>query len=299
MQRPDAILIAGPTASGKSKLAVDKALQWGGEIINTDSMQIYPVLDILTARPDKSDLQKVPHHLYGFAPLDRPYSAALWLEKARLQAEEIRSRDAVPVFVGGTGLYFRAIEEGLARIPDIPVEIRESVRSRLTLEGSEVLHEELTRVDPDGAARLKPGDSHRIARALEVVLATGQPLAHFQNQPGHSPIVTGISAEKIVLMPKREELHRRINLRTDWMLENGALDEVRDLLALNLPPHSTVLKAIGVRQLEKFLYGECAINQAKEHIKAATRQYAKRQSTWFNGQFDAGWQFCDPDPLKK
>lgn len=295
MQRPDAILIAGPTASGKSKLAVELALQWGGEIINTDSMQIYPVLDILTARPDKSDLKKVPHHLYGFAPLERPYSAALWLEQARQQTEDIRSRDAVPVFVGGTGLYFRAIEEGLARIPDIPDETRQLVRSRLTLEGSEALHRELTQLDPEGAARLKTGDSHRIARALEVVLATGKPLAHYQNQQGHPPVIAGNRVEKIVLMPKREVLHHRINLRTDWMLENGALDEARELLALKLPPHSTVLKAIGVRQLEKLLYGEFALNQAKEQIKAATRQYAKRQSTWFNGQFDAGWQFCDPN----
>ena len=294
VQRPDAILIAGPTASGKSKLAVEKALQWNGEIVNTDSMQIYPVLDILTARPDRGDLLRVPHHLYGFAQLDEPYSAALWLEQARQTAEDIWSRDSVPVFVGGTGLYFRAIEEGLAQIPDIPAEIRKAVRSRLKSDGSEVLHRELAQLDPNGAAHLKPGDSHRIARALEVVAATGRPLAHYQSQKGHSPIILEKSVEKIVLMPERQVLHQRINLRTDQMLDGGALDEVKAILALNLPPESTVLKAIGVRQLESFLYGEQAFNEAKEQIKAATRQYAKRQSTWFNGQFDDSWRFCDP-----
>ena len=291
MQRPDAILIAGPTASGKSKLAIEEALRWEGEIINTDSMQIYPVLDILTARPDAEDLKKVPHHLYGFAELAEPYSVARYLDDAQVIANDIWQRGRIPIFVGGTGLYFRGLLEGLAATPEIPAELRAEIRSELEQFGSEKMHRKLADLDPGGAANLRPGDGHRIGRAMEVILATGKPLSHFQKLPHSEPILAGKNAEKIVLMPQRNVLHERINLRTDWMIENGAIDEVRALLKLELPADSTVLKAIGVSQLGSFIHGKLSIKQAKEQIKAATRQYAKRQSTWFNGQFDQTWQF--------
>ena len=158
VQRPDAILIAGPTASGKSKLAVEEALRWGGEIVNTDSMQIYPVLDILTARPGSDDLLKVPHHLYGFADPALPYSVARWLEEAGSVAQKIWQNDKIPVFIGGTGLYFRGLLEGIAETPEIPANIRAEIRSDLTQFGSEKLHQKLTLLDPAGAAHLRPGD---------------------------------------------------------------------------------------------------------------------------------------------
>lgn len=291
VQRPDAILIAGPTASGKSKLAIDEALRWGGEIVNTDSMQVYPVLDVLTARPDADDLKKVPHHLYGFADPAAPYSVARWLDDAQSVAEEIWKRDRIPVFVGGTGLYFRGLQDGIAETPEIPANIRTEIRSELSQFGSEKLHQKLSSLDPVGAAKLRPGDGHRIARALEVILATGRSLSHYQNQPHSDAILAGKSARKIVIMPERALLHSRINQRADWMIENGAVEEVEALLKLNLPPQVTVLKAIGVSQLGSFLHGKLSLNEAKEQIKAATRQYAKRQSTWFNGQFDENWMF--------
>ena len=291
VQRPDAILIAGPTASGKSKLAIEEALRWDGEIVNTDSMQIYPVLDILTARPDAEDLLKVPHHLYGTAAVDEPYSVARWMEEAATVAADIWSRGRVPVFVGGTGLYFRGLENGLAATPAIPPKIREKIRSDLIELGSEELHRQLAEIDPEGAANLRPSDGHRIARALEVIRGTNRPLAHYQNQPHSTPLLAKKSCRKIVLMPPRNVLHERINMRTEWMIEQGAITEVAALLALELPAEATVLKAIGVRQLGSYLHGKLSLKQATEQVKAATRQYAKRQSTWFNGQFDEDWSF--------
>ena len=294
MERPDAILIAGPTASGKSKLALEMAELWGGEIVNTDSMQIYPVLNILTARPDEDDLARVPHHLYGFAPLAEPYSVARWLEDARRVSEELWSRDVVPVFVGGTGLYFRALEKGLAGTPDIPAEIRAEIRQNLIEDGSVALHARLTLLDPAGAALLRPSDGQRIARALEVITATGKPLLDFQNQPVSAPFLDGKSVHRTVLMPQRPMLHERINLRTEWMMEQGALDEVTQLLSLKLPDEATVMRAIGVRQLTDYIRGEQLLKNSIDGIKAATRQYAKRQSTWFRGQFSNEWSFSDP-----
>ncbi|MEP3015273.1 MAG: tRNA (adenosine(37)-N6)-dimethylallyltransferase MiaA [Hyphomicrobiales bacterium] len=291
VQRPDAILIAGPTASGKSKLAIEEALRLDGEIVNTDSMQIYPVLDILTARPDADDLKQVPHNLYGFAELGAPYSVARYLRDAQQMAKDIWQRDRIPVFVGGTGLYFRGLLDGLAETPEIPTDLRAQIRSDLEKYGSELMYEKLAELDPRGAANLRPGDSHRISRALEVISATGKPLSHFQNLPHSKPILDGKSVQKTVLMPQRSVLHERINLRADWMIENGATEEVKALLALELPSESTVLKAIGVSQLGSHLHGKLSLNEAREQIKAATRQYAKRQSTWFNGQFDQTWQF--------
>ena len=293
VQRPDAILIAGPTASGKSTLAIEEALRWDGEIINTDSMQIYPVLDVLTARPDAEDLAKVPHHLYGKAALDEPYSVARWVAEAQVVAENIWAPGRVPVFVGGTGLYFSGLENGLAATPEIPPEIRASVRADLIELGSEELHRQLAEIDPSGAVSLRPSDGHRIARALEVIRGTNRPLSHYQNQPHSTPILTGKSCQKIVLMPPRNVLHERINMRTEWMIDNGAVAEVEALLQLELPAEATVLKAIGVCQLGSYLHGKSSLKQATEQVKAATRQYAKRQSTWFNGQFDENWTFHD------
>lgn len=289
VQRPDAILIAGPTASGKSKLALQQALHWGGEIVNADSMQIYPVLNVLTARPSQGDQAIVPHHLYGFAPVDRPFSVAQWLKRANSEASEIWERGKLPVFVGGTGLYFKALEHGLAEIPDIPADIRQGIRSDLLRGGSEKLHERLQHLDPAGAARLNPGDSQRIARALEVVTATGQSLLEYQNRPTSPSVLSGKSVVKTVLLPPRSTLCERIDERAEWMIGNGAMDEVMELLKLDLSSALPVMKAIGVRQLALYLDGALSLDETTVEIKTATRQYAKRQSTWFRGQLGDGW----------
>ncbi|MEM9732689.1 MAG: tRNA (adenosine(37)-N6)-dimethylallyltransferase MiaA [Pseudomonadota bacterium] len=289
-KRPDAVLIAGPTASGKSALALQAAQHWGGEIVNVDSMQIYPVLHVLTARPPQEDLACVPHHLYGYADPAQTWSTERWRLDAQGVMAEIKAKGAIPVLVGGTGLYFRALDEGLSRVPPIPETIREDVRHRLVRDGSEALHGELASLDRAGAQGLAPGDSHRIARALEVVLATGKPLAHFQNQVDSPPLTQGMKCHRIILEPPRPVLHERINTRSEWMLNNGAVEEVEELLKLHLPHTATIMRAIGVPQISDYLAQTIDRKLLLERLQAATRQYAKRQSTWFRGQFDARWQ---------
>ena len=283
-KRPDAVLIAGPTASGKTSAALELAEALDGEIINADSMQVYPVLNVLTARPGAPELDRVPHHLYGHAPLDQPYSVAHWLSDVAPVFEDIVSRNKVPLFVGGTGLYFTALIDGLAEVPPIPQELRESVRADLKAHGSQWMHGRLAEHDAEGALALKPGDSHRIARALEVVLATGKPLAHFhKNQsPG---LLQNVSRRQLMLMPDRAELHRRINQRSGEMLASGAIQEVESLLALGLPDNATVLRAIGVSQVAAYIGGNISLQECENKLQIATRQYAKRQATWFNNRF--------------
>ncbi len=291
MQKPDAILIAGPTASGKSSYALEMAQQWGGEIINTDSMQIYQILNILTARPEKTDLQQIPHHLYGYVDVQRAYSVSRWLKDAGKKAEELWAKGVVPIFVGGTGLYFQALENGLADTPEIPFEVRNEIRNALLEHGSEKLHGRLKKLDPKGAAILRPTDGQRIARALEVVSVSGKPLAYFQALPVGAPLLRDKNCFRHVLMPERSDLHQRINARTEQMLEVGAVEEVRELLSLNLDPGATVMRAIGVKQISDYIQGKQSLKECTEKIKAATRQYSKRQSTWFRGQFSDDWQF--------
>ncbi len=291
MQRPDIILIAGATASGKSKLALDLAERWGGEIINTDSMQIYPRLRVLTARPDAVDMAQIPHHLYGYAPIQEAYSVARWLEDVKKTVDGLYARGVVPIFVGGTGLYFKALEEGLAGTPEIPSKIREKIRGELILGGSQTLYDQLIELDPEGAKKLKHTEGQRIARALEVVVASGKPLQFFQDQPVPTPLLSGKNCQRTVLLPDRAVLHQRISERADLMIEQGAIEEVRGLLALELPEEATVLKAIGVRQIRDYILGKQNLKEAIMRVKAATRQYSKRQSTWFRGQFSSDWRF--------
>ncbi|MEO0548157.1 MAG: tRNA (adenosine(37)-N6)-dimethylallyltransferase MiaA, partial [Pseudomonadota bacterium] len=288
--KPDAILLAGPTASGKSAKALQLAEQHDGVIVNTDSMQVYPVLDVLTARPSPEDFARVQHMLYGHAPLDQPYSVARWLDDANAAAQAVWAQGKIPIFVGGTGLYFRALDHGLANTPEIDPDLRRSVRDDLIEHGSGALYLRLQEHDPTGAEGLRPTDGQRIARALEVVLQTGKSLAHFQANAASSALLGGRRVERLVLMPERSELHARINKRARIMLENGALEEVKALLALDLPPEATVLRAIGVPQLTSLLAGELSQSDALEALRAATRQYAKRQFTWFRGQLDDRWK---------
>ena len=230
------------------------ARELGGEIINADSMQVYGVLDRLTARPDAADLTEVPHHLYGHIPPTELYSTGIWLNEATDIIREIRGRGALPVVVGGTGLYFRALTGGLSDMPRIPDDLRNQLRARLESEGIEPLYSELARLDPAMAERLRPADRQRILRALEVVRTTGRSIMEFQGRGGEK-IVDPQSARCVVLQPERPLLHARINQRFARMMQEGALDEVRQLLALDVPPQHPAMKAIGVSQIAQHLAG--------------------------------------------
>lgn len=286
----NAVLIAGPTASGKSALALRLAKQTRGFIINSDSMQVYDVLDQLTARPQAEDLREAEHYLYGHVPPSQAYSTGKWLEdvEAVLNRPELAGR--VPVFVGGTGLYFRAALGGLSQMPGVPDAIRDYWRGRFADVGAPSLHAELERIDPEMAATLRPSDGQRIVRALEVKQATGQSLMFWQSQKGRA-LFDDASARKFVLLPDRAWLGQRITQRFETMWDNGALDEVQRLLALDLDLALPAMKAIGVREIGAFLDGSMTRARAIELSVIATRQYAKRQSTWFRNQHDASWQF--------
>ncbi|TDW31904.1 tRNA dimethylallyltransferase [Rhizobium azibense] len=284
-----AILITGPTASGKSALAVELAKRHGGAIINADSMQVYGTLRILTARPSEAEMQGVPHHLYGHVPAGVAYSTGTWLHDVTALLPSLRAKGQLPVFVGGTGLYFKALTGGLSDIPAIPENIRNRLRARLLNDGAEALHAELATLDPPAAGSLSIQDGQRIVRALEVVEATGQSILRFQGQAGPL-IVDPARAEKIIVLPERTVLHQRINERFEKMLEQGAEDEVKSLLALGLSSQMPAMKAIGVSQIAAMLKGEMTRSEVIEKGAAATRQYAKRQMTWFRNQMDESWK---------
>jgi tRNA dimethylallyltransferase len=284
-----AILITGPTASGKSALAVELAKRHGGAVVNADSMQVYDTLRILTARPSEEEMEGVPHHLYGHVPAGDAYSTGAWLRDVAALLPELRAKGRLAVFVGGTGLYFKALTGGLSDMPAIPDDIRNRLRARLLDEGPEVLHSELAQLDPAAAGGLSIQDGQRIVRALEVTAATGESILRFHGQAGPM-LVDPAGAEKIVVLPERAVLHQRINGRFEKMLEQGAEDEVRALLALGLPPEMPVMKAIGVSQIAAMLNGELTRSEVIEKGAAATRQYAKRQMTWFRNQMDESWK---------
>ncbi|MGV1844851.1 MULTISPECIES: tRNA (adenosine(37)-N6)-dimethylallyltransferase MiaA [unclassified Rhizobium] len=285
----DAILITGPTASGKSGMAVELASLHDGVVINADSMQVYDTLRILTARPSIEDTKGIPHHLYGHVPARDAYSTGMWLRQISELLAELRQERRMPVIVGGTGLYFKALTGGLSPMPEIPAELREGLRQRLIDEGAEPLYRELAQRDPAMAATLKPQDGQRIVRALEVKQATGQSLAALQGLAG-PVIIDPARARKIVVMPERQLLHARIDRRFEAMLADGAEKEVADLLALGLSPQQPVMKAIGVSQIAAMLRGEIGREEVIELGSAATRQYAKRQMTWFRNQMDESWE---------
>ena len=289
MGKPETILIAGPTASGKSALAMPLAEKLGGVIINADSMQVYRDLRIITARPSVEDERRVPHRLYGHVDAAENFSVGRWCEEAAAALAVTRRTGQPAILVGGTGLYFSTLTRGLAAVPPIPAEIREQVRARLLSDGVAALHAELKWRDPAAAARLMPGDRARITRALEVVLATGRSLLdwHDDNKP---PGLDAAAAAKIFLMPERDELLRRIDARFDAMMAAGALDEVRALAARQLDPALPAMKAHGVPWLIRHLAGAIMLDQAIEEAKRDTRQYTKRQATWFRNQLpDFAW----------
>jgi len=287
-----AVLIAGPTASGKSALALALAERIDGVIVNADSMQVYGDLRIITARPTPAEEARVPHRLYGHVDAAVNYSVGQYLADARAALDDCRRSGRAAIVVGGTGLYFKALTAGLAAVPPIPAEIRDSVRARLAAHGASPLHAELARLDPAAAARLSPNDRTRVARALEVVKATGRPLADWQAHG--SPALIGADAPRVFIAPDRAALYARIDARFSAMMAAGALDEVRRLAARKLDPLLPAMKAHGVPWLIRHLAGEIAEEEAVAHARLDTRHYAKRQFTWFRHQL-GDWPRMPPE----
>jgi tRNA dimethylallyltransferase len=288
-----AVLIAGPTASGKSALALAVAEKLGGTIVNADSMQVYRDLGIITARPSPEEEARVPHRLYGHVDAAEIYSTGRWLDDVAAALAAIAAEGRVPIVVGGTGLYFKALTSGLAAVPPIPADIRADVRGRLESEGVSALYAELIERDPVTAARLMPLDRTRIARALEVVLATGRSLSDWHKQ-GMPPLLDPARVAKVFVTCERKDLVARIESRFAAMLEAGALDEVRALAARHLNPLLPAMKAHGVPWLIRHLKGEISLDEAAEGSIKDTRRYAKRQLTWFRGQMK-DWPAAAPN----
>lgn len=277
------MLIAGPTASGKSALALSLAERTGGIVINTDSMQVYRDLRIITARPTPDEEARVPHRLYGHVDAGVNCSAGMWVADAAAALEEAFAQNRLPIFAGGSGLYFKALTRGLSAVPPIPSQVRDDVRARLERDGAEALHAVLARRDPAAAQRLKPRDRARIARALEVVEATGRSLTDW-HRDGLPPLLPPGKVRAIFLAPDREALYARIDARFGAMLAAGALEEVRALAERHLDPLLPAMKAHGVPALMRHLRGEISLEEAAEIGRADTRHYAKRQFTWFRYQ---------------
>jgi tRNA dimethylallyltransferase len=278
-----AVLIAGPTASGKSALALELAQKTGGVVINADSMQVYRDLRVITARPTPEEEAKVPHRLYGHVDAAVNFSAGHWVADAAAVLAEVRAQNRLPIFVGGSGLYFKALTRGLSAVPPIPPEIRQGARARIERDGVEALHAELAQRDPATAERLKPRDRTRIARALEVVEATGRSLTDWHRE-GLPPLLPPGQFRALFLAPDRDQLYTRIDARYDAMLAAGALEEVAALAARHLDPLLPAMKAHGVPVLIRHLKGEITREEAAAIGHADTRHYAKRQFTWFRHQ---------------
>jgi tRNA dimethylallyltransferase len=290
------ILLAGPTTSGKSALALKLAQAHGGVIINADSMQVYRDLRVITARPTPAEEATVPHRLYGHVDAAENYSVGRWCVDAAAALKEAETSRLRPILVGGTGLYFKALTQGLAAVPPVPGDVRARVRTRLKEEGIASLYEELRQRDPASAERLMPADRSRVTRALEVVLATGRSLTNW-HRDGMKPAVDATRAIKIFLKVEREELYRRINARFDAMLTEGALEEVRALAARGLDPSLPAMKAHGVPWLIRYLNSEITLEEAAEGGKRDTRRYTKRQGTWFRHQLP-DWMWVAPEEVE-
>ena len=288
-----AVLIAGPTASGKSALALTLAEALGGTIINADAMQVYRDLRIITARPLPAEEARVPHLLYGHVDAAENYSVGRWCVDAGAALAAVEREGRLPILAGGTGLYFKALTRGLAAVPPIPAQIRTAVRVRLEREGIAALHAELNARDGATAGRLMPGDRARITRALEVVLATGRSLTDW-HRDGMTPALDPQRAVKVFLDVDRAELYRRIDARFDAMLTAGALEEVRALASRRLDAALPAMKAHGVPWLIRHLNGEIDLTAAVEEAKRDTRRYTKRQATWFRHQLP-DWAWIAPD----
>lgn len=293
MNVKSAVLIAGPTASGKSALALELAARTGGVIINADSMQVYRDLRIITARPTDEEMNRAPHRLYGHVGAEEIYSAGRWLREAETEIAAARTDGKTAIVIGGTGLYFSALLKGLSAVPEVSVEVRQQIRDLGDTKENEALHALLSARDPRTAAEIRVSDRQRILRALEVVEATGRGLAEWREEPG-VPVLSSGDYQAIFLETDREALGKRIDVRFDKMLIEGALDEVTRLKVRNLDPRMPAMKAHGVPWLIKYLNGEMTLEEAAAQGKRDTRQYAKRQETWFRNQLPE-FQWVKPD----
>src|SRR5690554_2634877 len=283
--KKDVALIVGPTASGKSALALQLAKKQPSVIINADSAQVYADLRILSARPSEEEMAGISHRLYGYIDGAEACSAPRWAEDAKAEIAAAHADDKLPILVGGTGLYVRTLLNGIAPIPDIDPAIRAHIREMDVSDAYALLESE----DPVSAKRLNPRDSSRIMRALEVVRSSGKPL-HYWHTRLKGGIGDEIALRPIVLLPPREWLYERCDRRFQMMLEQGAMAEVETLLRRNLPDECPVMRAIGVPEISAVIHGEISLDDARVQAMAATRQYAKRQYTWFRNQCPSDWQ---------
>lgn len=291
MQR--ALLIAGPTASGKTAYAIERAKPEGALIINTDSMQVYDVLNALTARPSADELAQAEHKLFGHVSPARRYSTGGWLNDVASLVDDAAASGRMLIFVGGTGLYFDALINGFAQIPEIPQEVIQEVEAVIQPMGEAERAAFIAAKDPKMAARLQAPDPQRVARAISVMEATNRSLADWQDDDNAPSLLEGWSLEKTVLNPERDLLRARIAKRFSMMMDGPAMEEVKALLALNLDPSLPAMRAIGVPELSAVLQGEMSLDDATEKAVTATRQYAKRQRTWFRTRMK-DWHWIDP-----
>ena len=294
--RSKIILLSGPTASGKSSLAIKIAKKINGEIINADSMQVYKQLKILSARPDPKQYQKIRHHLYGFHDVKKNFSTGDWLKLVNKKIKNVQKRKRIPILVGGTGLYFKALTEGLVKIPKISLKLRNQIRNMQKKLGQKKFYEKLLKLDPFLKGKINPTDSQRSIRAYEVKKFTKKSLYEwFKNTKSNF-----LEADflKVYIDYPRQELIGRINLRTKEMIENGAIKEVKNFIKLKVRKDKSANKAIGVMEIKDFINNEKDLEQIKEKIAIKTRQYAKRQSTWARGNM-MSWIKLKPKDINK
>ena len=289
------ILISGPTASGKSKFAIQLAKKINGEVINADSMQIFKELKILTARPKRNDLKNIKHHLYGFKSVKDNYSTGNWLKDAKLKIKNIKNKNKIPILVGGTGLYFKALVDGIVKIPEIPQNIRDKIRKKQSNIGQIKFYSELIKLDPLCKKKINKNDTQRSLRAYEVKKFTNKSLFDWYNETYTD--FTQDSFIKLHIDYPRDKLIEKISLRTNEMLEDGAIKEAKRFYKLRVKKELSSNKVIGLSEIKEYLDKKININELKEKISIKTRQYAKRQSTWARGQM-SDWQKIKFDRLK-
>jgi len=290
------ILISGPTASGKSSFAIQLAKKINGEIINADSMQVYKQLKILSARPDTKKYQKIKHHLYGFQDVKKSFSTGDWLDLVNKKIKDLRKKNKTPILVGGTGLYFKALTDGLVKIPKIPVRFRKKIRDLHKRLGHKKFYEKLLKLDSSFNGKIKPSDSQRSIRAYEVKKFTNRSLNEWFKNTKSNFVEEDFF--KIYIDFPRKELIQRINLRTEHMIKIGAIKEVKNFIKLRIRKDKSVLKAIGINEIKEYLNKQKELEEIKDKISIKTRQYAKRQSTWARGNM-INWLKLKPQDLNK
>ena len=290
------ILISGPTASGKSSFGIRLAKKINGEIINADSMQVYKQFKILSARPSPKNYQKVRHHLYGFHDVKKNFSTGDWLKLVIKKIEEVKKRKKTPILVGGTGLYFKALTDGLSKMPKIPLKIRNQIRALQHEIGQKKFYQQLLKIDPISQNKIKPNDTHRSLRAYEIKFYTQKSIySYFQNTKSN---FKEIDFYKIYIDFPRQDLIARIKLRTKQMINSGAVNEVKNFIKLKVKKDKSVNKAIGINEIKQYLKNEKDLHEISEQISIKTRQYAKRQSTWARGNMKT-WLRLKPKHLNK